>query len=218
MSQTLQNRKRLRKTFQRNDQIAEMPNLIEVQKFSYELFLQRFISSEDRLDKGLENVFRSVFPISDFSETSTIEYISYSFDEPKFDTDECIQRGLTYAAPLKVTLRLIVFDVDEETQAKSVKDVKEQDVYMSDLPLMTDNGTFIINGTERVVVSQMHRSPGVFFDHDRGKTHSSGKILFAARIIPYRAHGWILNLIQRILLTQELTERKKFPLQQFCTA
>ena len=211
MTQTLQNRKRLRKTFQRNDQIAEMPNLIEVQKFSYELFLQRFVSSEDRLDKGLENVFRSVFPISDFSETSTIEYISYSFDEPKFDTDECIQRGLTYAAPLKVTLRLIVFDVDEETQAKSVKDVKEQDVYMSDLPLMTENGTFIINGTERVVVSQMHRSPGVFFDHDRGKTHSSGKILFAARIIPYRGSWMDFEFDPKDIVNARIDRKKKIP-------
>jgi len=211
MSQTLQNRKRLRKTFQRNDQIAEMPNLIEVQKFSYELFLQRFVSSEDRLDKGLENVFRSVFPISDFSETSTIEYISYSFDEPKFDTDECIQRGLTYAAPLKVTLRLIVFDVDEETQAKSIKDVKEQDVYMSDLPLMTENGTFIINGTERVVVSQMHRSPGVFFDHDKGKTHSSGKILFAARIIPYRGSWMDFEFDPKDIVNARIDRKKKIP-------
>ncbi|RPF90421.1 MAG: DNA-directed RNA polymerase subunit beta [Rhizobiales bacterium TMED168] len=211
MSQTLQNRRRLRKTFQRNDQIAEMPNLIEVQKFSYELFLQRFISSNDRLDKGLENVFRSVFPISDFSETSTIEYISYSFDEPKFDTDECIQRGLTYAAPLKVTLRLIVFDVDEETQAKSVKDVKEQDVYMSDLPLMTENGTFIINGTERVVVSQMHRSPGVFFDHDKGKTHSSGKILFAARIIPYRGSWMDFEFDPKDIVNARIDRKKKIP-------
>ena len=211
MSQTLQNRKRLRKTFQRNNQIAEMPNLIEVQKFSYELFLQRFVSSKDRLDKGLENVFRSVFPISDFSETSTIEYISYSFDEPKFDTDECIQRGLTYAAPLKVTLRLIVFDVDEETQAKSVKDIKEQDVYMSDLPLMTENGTFIINGTERVVVSQMHRSPGVFFDHDRGKTHSSGKILFAARIIPYRGSWMDFEFDPKDIVNARIDRKKKIP-------
>jgi len=211
MSQTLQNRKRLRKTFQRNHQIAEMPNLIEVQKFSYELFLQRFVSSKDRLDKGLENVFRSVFPISDFSDTSTIEYISYSFDEPKFDTDECIQRGLTYAAPLKVTLRLIVFDVDEETQAKSVKDVKEQDVYMSDLPLMTENGTFIINGTERVVVSQMHRSPGVFFDHDRGKTHSSGKILFAARIIPYRGSWMDFEFDPKDIVNARIDRKKKIP-------
>ena len=211
MSQTFQNRKRLRKTFQRNDQIAEMPNLIEVQKFSYELFLQRFIKGEDRLDKGLENVFRSVFPISDFSETSTIEYISYSFDEPKFDTDECIQRGLTYAAPLKVTLRLIVFDVDEDTLAKSVKDVKEQDVYMSDLPLMTENGTFIINGTERVVVSQMHRSPGVFFDHDKGKTHSSGKILFAARIIPYRGSWMDFEFDPKDIVNARIDRKKKIP-------
>jgi len=217
MSQTFQNRKRLRKTFQRNEQIAEMPNLIEVQKFSYELFLQRFIKSDDRLDKGLENVFKSVFPISDFSETSTIEYISYSFDEPKFDTDECIQRGLTYAAPLKVTLRLIVFDVDEDTLAKSVKDVKEQDVYMSDLPLMTENGTFIINGTERVVVSQMHRSPGVFFDHDKGKTHSSGKILFAARIIPYRGSWMDFEFDPKDIVNARIDRKKKFLLPLFFT-
>jgi DNA-directed RNA polymerase beta subunit len=116
-----------------------------------------------------------------------LEYVSYEFEEPKYDVEECIQRDMTYAAPLKVNLRLIVWETDEETQARSVKDIKEQDVYMGDIPLMTDKGTFVVNGTERVIVSQMHRSPGVFFDHDKGKTHSSGKLLFAARIIPYRA-------------------------------
>ena len=130
-----------------------------------------------RLDEGLQAVFRSVFPISDFSGTSMLEFVRYEFEPPKYDVDECRQRGMTYAAPLKVTLRLIVFDIDEETGAKSVKDIKEQDVYMGDIPLMTMNGTFVVNGTERVIVSQMHRSPGVFFDHDKGKTHSSGKLL-----------------------------------------
>ena len=130
---------------------------------------------------GLEAVFRSVFPISDFTEQATLEYVSYEFEDPKYDVEECQQRDMTYAAPLKVTLRLIVFEVDEDTGAKSVKDIKEQEVYMGDMPLMTDNGTFVVNGTERVIVSQMHRSPGVFFDHDKGKSHSSGKLLFAAR-------------------------------------
>ena len=190
MAEEFSIRKRLRKSFQKIDNIAEMPNLIDIQRLSYELFLQKNDLPEKRLNKGLENVFKGVFPIHDYSESSTIEYISYSFDEPKFDTNECIQRSLTYAAPLKVTLRLIVYDIDEDNETRSIKDVKEQDVYMGDLPLMTDNGTFIINGTERVVVSQMHRSPGVFFDHDKGKTHSSGKILYAARIIPYRG-SWL---------------------------
>ena len=132
----------------------------------------------------MQAVFKSVFPITDFSGASMLEFVSYEFEPPKFDVDECRQRDLTYAAPLKVTLRLIVFDIDEDTGAKSIKDIKEQDVYMGDMPLMTDNGTFIVNGTERVIVSQMHRSPGVFFDHDKGKSHSSGKLLFAARVIP----------------------------------
>jgi len=187
MALSYTDRKRIRKSFGRIPEAATMPNLIEVQKTSYDQFLQLDTSPATRiLDTGLEAVFRSVFPISDFSETATLEYISYEFEFPKYDVEECQQRGMTYAAPLKVTLRLIVFDVDEDTGAKSVKDIKEQDVYMGDMPLMTDNGTFVVNGTERVIVSQMHRSPGVFFDHDRGKTHASGKLLFAARVIPYR--------------------------------
>ena len=211
MAEKFNVRKRLRKSFQRIDSVAEMPNLIEVQKLSYNLFLQKDISNDSRTNKGLENVFRGVFPIHDYSESSTIEYISYSFDEPKFDTAECIQRSLTYAAPLKVTLRLIVYDVDEENETRSIKDVKEQDVYMGDLPLMTDNGTFIINGTERVVVSQMHRSPGVFFDHDKGKTHSSGKILYAARIIPYRGSWLDFEFDAKDILNARIDRKKKFP-------
>lgn len=183
-------RKRVRKFFGKIPEVAEMPNLIEVQKASYDQFLMVEEPSGGRPDEGLQAVFKSVFPIQDFSGASMLEFVRYEFDAPKFDVDECRQRDLTYSAPLKVTLRLIVFDIDEDTGAKSIKDIKEQDVYMGDMPLMTDNGTFIVNGTERVIVSQMHRSPGVFFDHDKGKTHSSGKLLFAARVIPYRG-SWL---------------------------
>ena len=186
MAQTFTGRKRVRKFFGKIQEVAEMPNLIEVQKASYDQFLMVKDPPGGRSDEGLQAVFKSVFPIRDFSNTSQLDFVAYEFDPPKYDVDECRQRGMTYAAPLKVKLRLIVFDVDEETGARSVKDIKEQDVYMGDIPLMTNNGTFIVNGTERVIVSQMHRSPGVFFDHDKGKTHSSGKLLFAARIIPYR--------------------------------
>ena len=161
-----------------------MPNLIEVQKASYDQFLLVDEPKGGRNEEGLQAVFRSVFPITDFSNTASLEFVKYEFEQPKYDVDECRQRDMTFAAPLKVTLRLIVFEVDEETGARSVKDIKEQDVYMGDMPFMTMNGTFIVNGTERVIVSQMHRSPGVFFDHDKGKTHSSGKLLFAGRIIP----------------------------------
>ena len=186
LAQTFTGRKRIRKFFGHIREVAEMPNLIEVQKASYDQFLLVDEPKGGRPDEGLQAVFKSVFPISDFSSTALLEFVKYEFEAPKYDVDECRQRGMTYAAPLKVTLRLIVFDVDPDTQAKSVKDIKEQDVYMGDMPFMTSNGTFIVNGTERVIVSQMHRSPGVFFDHDKGKTHSSGKLLFAARIIPYR--------------------------------
>ena len=183
-------RKRIRKSFGRIPEAVRMPNLIEVQRSSYEQFLQRETRPADRRVEGVEAVFRSVFPIKDFNEKAMLEYVSYEFEPPKYDVEECIQRDMTYAAPLKVKLRLIVWEIDEETQARSVKDIKEQDVYMGDIPLMTDKGTFVVNGTERVIVSQMHRSPGVFFDHDKGKTHSSGKLLFAARIIPYRG-SWL---------------------------
>src|SRR5260370_5810074 len=190
MTLSFTGRKRFRKYLGHMVEIAEMPNPIEVQKTSYDQFLQVEKPEGGRIDMGLEAVFKSVFPISDFSETSLLEYVDYHFEDPKYDVEECQQRSMTYAAPLKVTLRLIVFDVDQETGAKSVKDIKEQDVYMGDVPFMTLNGTFVVNGTERVIVSQMHRSPGVFFDHDKGKTHSSGKLLFAARVIPYRG-SWL---------------------------
>ena len=175
MTQTFTGRRRVRRFFGSIREVAEMPNLIEVQKASYDQFLLVEEPEGGRPDEGLQAVFKSVFPISDFSNTALLEFVRYDFDPPKYDVDECRQRGMTYSAPLKVTLRLIVFDVDEETGAKSVKDIKEQEVYMGEMPLMTNNGTFIVNGTERVIVSQMHRSPGVFFDHDKGKTHSIGQ-------------------------------------------
>ncbi|MBC9178793.1 DNA-directed RNA polymerase subunit beta [Pseudoroseomonas ludipueritiae] len=183
-------RKRIRRSFGRLPEVAPMPNLIDVQRASYEAFLQMGVDPDARTNTGLQEVFKSVFPIDDFAGRGRLEFVQYELEEPKYDVEECIQRGLTFAAPLKVRLRLIVWDVDEDTGSRSVRDIKEQDVYMGDMPLMTDNGTFIINGTERVIVSQMHRSPGVFFDHDKGKTHSSGKYLFAARVIPYRG-SWL---------------------------
>ncbi|MCC5995506.1 MAG: DNA-directed RNA polymerase subunit beta [Oceanicaulis sp.] len=204
-------KKRIRKTFGRIPEAVVMPNLIEVQKHSYDQFLMKDMSASGRPDEGLQAVFKSVFPVKDFSERAVLEFVSYEFEAPKFDVEECIQRDLTYAAPLKVKMRLIVFDVDEETGARSVKDIKEQDVYMGDIPLMTDKGTFIVNGTERVIVSQMHRSPGVFFDHDRGKTHASGKYLFAARHIPYRGSGLDLEFDAKDILHVRIDRRRKLP-------
>ena len=209
--QTFTGRKRVRKFFGHIREVAEMPNLIEVQKASYDQFLMVDEPAGGRLDEGLQAVFKSVFPISDFSGTSMLEFVRYEFEAPKYDVDECRQRGMTYAAPLKVTLRLIVFDIDEETGAKSVKDIKEQDVYMGDIPLMTMNGTFIVNGTERVIVSQMHRSPGVFFDHDKGKTHSSGKLLFAARVIPYRGSWLDIEFDAKDIVFARIDRRRKIP-------
>ena len=211
MAQTFIGRKRVRKFFGKIEEVAEMPNLIEVQKASYDQFLLVKEPQGGRPNEGLQAVFKSVFPISDFSNTSQLEFVKYEFEAPKYDVDECRQRGMTYAAPLKVTLRLIVFDIDEETGARSVKDIKEQDVYMGDIPLMTNNGTFVVNGTERVIVSQMHRSPGVFFDHDKGKTHSSGKLLFAARIIPYRGSWLDIEFDAKDIVYARIDRRRKIP-------
>ncbi len=210
-NRTFTGRKRVRKSYGRIPTVTPMPNLIEVQKNSYESFLQREITKEDRTDTGLQEVFKSVFPIKDFSERGTLEFVDYEFEEPKYDVEECQQRGMTYAAPLKVTLRLVVWDIDEETEARSVRDIKEQIVYMGEMPLMTDNGTFVVNGTERVIVSQMHRSPGVFFDHDKGKTHSSGKFLFAARVIPYRGSWLDFEFDAKDLVYVRIDRRRKLP-------
>ena len=211
MAQTFLGQKRLRKYYGKIREVLDMPNLIEVQKSSYDLFL-RSGDAEQPLDgEGIKGVFQSVFPIKDFNETSVLEFVKYDLEKPKYDVEECMQRDMTYSAPLKVTLRLIVFDVDEDTGAKSVKDIKEQDVFMGDMPLMTPNGTFIVNGTERVIVSQMHRSPGVFFDHDKGKTHSSGKLLFACRIIPYRGSWLDFEFDAKDIVFARIDRRRKLP-------
>ena len=209
---TVASRKRIRKVFGKGIEVAVMPNLIEVQKESYDQFLQVKEPAGGRINEGLQAVFKSVFPISDFSGQAVLEFVRYEFEAPKFDVDECQQRGMTFAAPFKVTLRLIVFEIDPDTQAKSVKDIKEQDVYMGDIPLMTSNGTFVVNGTERVIVSQMHRSPGVFFDHDKGKSHSSGKLLFAARIIPYRGSWLDFEFDPKDIVFARIDRRRKLPI------
>jgi DNA-directed RNA polymerase subunit beta len=201
----------MRRSFGRIPEVAPMPNLIEVQRSSYDHFLQMGVQPELRAGVGLQEVFRSVFPIRDFSERAQLEFVRYELETPKYDVDECQQRGITFAAPLKVTLRLVVWDVDEDTGSRSIRDIKEQDVYMGDMPLMTRNGTFIINGTERVIVSQMHRSPGVFFDHDKGKTHSSGKYLFAARVIPYRGSWLDFEFDAKDHVYVRIDRRRKLP-------
>lgn len=211
MAKSFTGRKRIRKSFGRIPEVAPMPNLIEVQRSSYDNFLQMDIVAEQRGIFGLEAVFKSVFPIRDFSERAQLEFVRYELEAPKYDVEECQQRGITYAAPLKVTLRLVVWDIDEDTGARSIRDIKEQDVYMGDMPLMTGNGTFIVNGTERVIVSQMHRSPGVFFDHDKGKTHSSGKFLYAARVIPYRGSWLDFEFDAKDLAFVRIDRRRKLP-------
>ena len=211
MAQTFLGQKRLRRYYGKIREVLEMPNLIEVQKSSYDLFLNSGNAPTPADGEGIMGVFQSVFPIKDFNETSVLEFVKYELEKPKYDVDECMQRDMTYAAPLKVTLRLIVFDVDEDTGAKSVKDIKEQDVFMGDMPLMTPNGTFVVNGTERVIVSQMHRSPGVFFDHDKGKTHSSGKLLFACRIIPYRGSWLDFEFDAKDIVFARIDRRRKLP-------
>ena len=180
----------IRKSFGKIPDLVNMPNLLEIQKNSYDLFLQKDVKPDEREDIGLQAVFNKVFPITDFSGVAELRFVKYELEDPKYDVEECIQRGGTYGSLLKVTLNLIIREIDEETGISSVKDIKEQDVYLGDMPLMTSKGTFVFNGTTRVVVSQMHRSPGVFFDHDKGKSHSTGKFLFASRLIPYNG-SWI---------------------------
>jgi DNA-directed RNA polymerase subunit beta len=211
MSQAYVGQKRIRRMFGKIREVLEMPNLIEVQKSSYDLFLRSGDSPKPLDGEGLMGVFQSVFPIKDFNDTAVLEFVKYELEKPKYDVEECQARDMTYAAPLKVTLRLIVFDLDEDTGARSVKDIKEQDVFMGDMPLMTSNGTFVVNGTERVVVSQMHRSPGVFFDHDKGKTHSSGKLLFTCRIIPYRGSWLDFEFDAKDLVFARIDRRRKLP-------
>src|SRR5476649_650983 len=211
MAATIQNNFRIRKNFAKIQKIIDIPNLIDIQKHSYDKFLQADVPAEQRDDVGLQGVFKSVFPIKDFNETSSLEFVSYHLEKPKYDVDECHQRGMTFSAPIKVVVRLVVWDKDEETGAQSIRDVKEQEVYFGEIPLMTQNGTFIINGTERVVVSQLHRSPGAFFDHDKGKSHSSGKLLYSARIIPYRGLWIDFEFDHKDILYVRIDRRRKLP-------
>jgi DNA-directed RNA polymerase subunit beta len=211
MAYSIANNPLLRKNFATIKKIIDIPNLIDIQKNSYKRFLQLDVPAETRKNIGLEAVFRSVFPIRDFSETASLEYVSYSLGTPKYDVEECHQRGMTFAAPMKVKVRLVVWDVNKETDARSIRDIKEQEVYFGEIPLMTENGTFIINGTERVIVSQLHRSPGVFYDHDKGKTHSSGKVLYSARVIPYRGSWLDFEFDHKDILYVRIDRRRKMP-------
>ena len=192
--------------------VCQFRTLIEVQKNSYDEFLASKSKSykNDPFEKGLQRVFKSIFPINDASEKSSLEFISYSLSKPKFDVTECRQRSLTYSAALKANLRLVVYEIDVEKNTKQILSAKEQEVFMGDLPLMTPSGTFVVNGVERVVVNQMHRSPGVFFDHDKGKTHASGKLLFNCRIIPGRGSWLDFEFDPKDLLFLELIEKRNY--------
>jgi len=210
MATQVANNLRFRRHFGRIKRIIDIPNLIDIQKRSYDEFLQAGVPPEGRKELGLQGVFKSVFPIKDFNETASLEFVGYSLGTPKYDVEECHQRGMTYAAPLKVTIQLVIWDVDAQSNVRAIKNVKEQEVYFGEIPLMTVNGTFMVNGTERVIVSQLHRSPGVFFDHDKGKTHASGKLLYSARIIPYRG-SWIdFEFDPRDILFVRIDRRRKF--------
>ena len=209
MAYSFTEKKRIRKDFGKLPEIMEVPYLLSIQLDSYNKFLQLNSRSDTRSDTGLHAAFRSVFPIVSYSGNAALEYVDYRLGEPVFDVKECVSRGITYAAPLRVKVRLIIYD--KESVAKTVKDVKEQEVYMGEIPLMTENGTFVINGTERVVVSQLHRSPGVFFDHDRGKTHSSGKLLYSARVIPYRGSWLDFEFDPKDCVFVRIDRRRKLP-------
>jgi len=209
MGRVIQQNFRVRKHFGKIGKVVDIPNLIDIQKLSYEKFLQLDIHPGKREDIGLQGVFKSVFPIIDFSKTAVLDYVSYTLDRPKYDVEECRQRGMTYAAPMRVTMQLVLRNYNEETQDQTIRDVKEQEVYFGEIPLMTEHGTFVINGTERVVVSQLHRSPGVFFDHDKGRTHASGKVLFNARVIPYRGSWLDFEFDAKDLIYVRIDRRRK---------
>ena len=200
---------RFRKSYARIKRTIDIPDLINIQKHSYDQFLQSDIPTDKRQNVGLEAIFKSVFPIRDFNKTSSLEYVSYNLETPKYDEEECRQRGMTFAAPVKVTIRLVIWDNNQDTGAQSIRDVKEQEVYFGEIPLMTNQATFIINGTERVIVSQLHRSPGAFFEHDKGKTHSSGKLLYSARIIPYRGSWLDFEFDHKDLIYVRIDRRRK---------
>ncbi|MFH1156825.1 MAG: DNA-directed RNA polymerase subunit beta [Pseudomonadota bacterium] len=210
--------KRIRKEFGSKSKVVEIPDLIGMQRTSFERFLQRDVSPENRKEVGIHLVFKSVFPIKDFTGTSSLEYVSYSFGEAKHSVEECISRGMTYEIPVNITVRLVVYDLDKETGSSAIRDIKEQEIYFGTIPLMTRRGTFIINGTERAVVSQLHRSSGVFFDHDKGKNHSSGKIIYTARIIPVRG-SWIdMEIDPKDIVNIRIDRRRKFPISMLFKA
>ena len=212
MGTVIQSNFRVRKSFGKITMIVDIPNLIDIQKQSYDKFLQATVPSSEREDVGLQGVFGSVFPIRDFNGTSELVFVGYNLEKPKYDVDECRQRGMTFAAPIKVTIQLIIYDpAGESGEERVVRDIKEQEVYFGEIPLMTEQGTFIINGTERVVVSQLHRSPGVFFDHDKGKTHSSGKLLYSARVIPYRGSWLDFEFDPKDIIYVRIDRRRKMP-------
>ncbi len=210
--------RRIRKSFRKIDKIIDIPNLIEMQKKSYERFLQKDVPPEERKEIGLQGAFKNVFPIRDFSGTSSLEFVRYAFEDAKYSEDECLNKGMTYEALLRLTVRILVFDTDGAEGTKSIRDIKEQEIYFGTIPMMTEKGTFIINGTERVIVSQLHRSPGCFFDHDRGKTHSSGKLLYSARIIPLRGSWLDFEFDPKDLLYVRIDRRRKFPATTFLKA
>src|SRR5215468_9450523 len=200
---------RIRKDFSKIDRIIDIPNLIDIQNRSFERFLQADVAPEKREPVGLQAVFHSVFPIRDFNETASLEFVSYTLEKPKYDVQECLQRGMTYAAPIKVTIRLIVWDNPGEGH-QNIRDVKEQEVYFGEIPVMTENGTFIINGTERVIVSQLHRSPGIFFDTSTSTTVSAaGKKIFSCRVIPYRGSWLDLEFDHKDLIYARIDRRRK---------
>ncbi|MFC1702678.1 DNA-directed RNA polymerase subunit beta, partial [Pseudomonadota bacterium] len=211
MNYSFTEKKRIRKDFGKSQAILEVPNLLQTQIRSYAEFLQLEINPDDRRERGLHGALKSVFPIVSYSRNAALEYVSYKLGNPPFNVRECKLRGMTYAAPLRVKVRLVIYDKESSAKQKPVKYVKEQEVYMGDLPLMTDTGTFVINGTERVIVSQLHRSPGVFFDHDKGKTHSSGKLLFSARVIPYRGSWLDFEFDAKDGIFTRIDRRRKLP-------
>ena len=211
MTYVIQQNFAARKNFAKIKAKLEIPSLIDIQKRSYAKFLQANVPIDQRESLGLQGVFESVFPIKDYNETASLEFVSYHLDRPKYDVDECRSRGMTFAAPIRVVVRLVIWDKDENTQEQSIRDVKEQEVYFGEIPLMTDFGTFVVNGTERVIVSQLHRSPGVFFDSDRGRTHASGKLLYNARVIPYRGSWLDFEFDHKDLIYCRIDRRRKFP-------
>ena len=213
---------RLRKSFGSSQKFVEIPNLIQLQKSSYKQFLQEDVKADKRENVGLQAIFKSVFPISDYNNTVSLEFVEYKLEHPKYEIRECLQKkGMTYASPLKITFRLVIFDPVEkgdETKDRTIRDMKEQEVYLSDIPLMTDHASFVINGTERVVVSQIHRSPGVFFDHDGGKSSASGKFIYSARFIPYRGSWLDFEFDQKDIINVRIDRKRKFPITVFLKA